>query len=188
MPDRVFGGGASETVGPARPGDAGGAAAEATAGRGAAGELAPASARSWHHVRGARLPTSSAATLPLTTQPVTVRLRPVAGSPPKRTAPGRLRWGLQSRAATAADGLPLAVSSEPCVRRPLPGGGWLCDPIFLVTTPSLPPCLFLAGSARVPLRGSSHYRPPRHYLLLLTRYRLLLFRVAVLLTSHCLPS
>lgn len=40
MPDRVFGGGASETGEPARPDDAGGAAAEATAGRGAAGELA----------------------------------------------------------------------------------------------------------------------------------------------------
>lgn len=107
------------------------------------------SARSRNHARGARAGQLGGA-LPLTTRPVTVRRSPVATSPPTRTAPGHLHWGPQSREATAAHGLPLTASWEPCIRGPLLGGRLAVRPGFRVTTPPAP----LARVSPAPL-GSS---------------------------------
>lgn len=71
--------------------------------------------------------------------------------------------------------------------RPAPRGKVGCAPRLPGDNAARPPCPCLACPPRF-LPGVPHYRFPRRYLLFLSRSLLLLFRVAVLLCYHRLPS
>lgn len=71
--------------------------------------------------------------------------------------------------------------------RPAPRGKVGCAPRLPGDNAARPPCPCLVCPPRF-LPGVPHYRFPRRYLLFLSRSLLLLFRVAVLLCYHRLPS
>lgn len=135
-PDRVFGGRASGKDGPARP--------EALAGPSPPAFCAQLEPRE----RRTRRPAGRGT--PTDHQAGDSPASPITTSPPTCTAPGHLHWGPQSREATAAHGLPLTASWEPCIRGPLLGGRLAVRPGFRVTTPPAP----LARVSSAPL-GSS---------------------------------